>query len=364
MDYNKPRIAIAHGDTNGIGYETLFRVFGEQDLLSLFVPIIYGSPKVATYHRKAYELNANFTIIKTAQEAKEDRVNLLPTFEEEVKVEMGTATPESRRAALTALNRALSDQAEGLVDAIVSLPIADNTLLAPDGSPLTLSQHAELHAGAPGTSLTIHVSDNLRMAIAYEGSLSQALQQLSKESLLQKAALFHESLLRDFRLSTPRIALLRLNAQPSTEETDILKPAVDEARERHLGLFGPYSPEDFFTKALYTQFDGVLAMHHDQGMIAFNLLSQNEGVTFCAGLPNVIVSTGNGDEAAFNRREESDEQRLRNALYMAIDTLRNRITYDEPLGNPLKKLYHEKRDESEKVRFNTPKKTEPAAKQE
>ena len=105
-------------------------------------------------------------------------------------------------------------------------------------------------------------------------------------------------------------------------------------------------------------------MHHDQGMIAFNLLSQNEGVTFCAGLPKVIVSTGNGDEAAFNRREESDEQRLRNALYMAIDTLRNRITYDEPLGNPLKKLYHEKRDESEKVRFNTPKKTDPAPKQE
>ncbi len=364
MENNKPRIAITHGDTNGIGYATLFRVFSEQDLLSLFVPIIYGSPKVATYHRKAFDMNANFSIIKTADEAKEDRLNLLTTFDEEVKVEMGSSTPESRRAALTALNRALSDLSQGLVDCVVSLPIADNTLLGPNGTPLTLSQHAELHTGIPGKSLTVHVSENLRMAIAFEGTLSQALQQLSKETLMQKATLLHESLQRDFRLSNPRIAVLRLNAHPSTEEAEIIKPTINEARELRLGLFGPYSPEDFFNNGLYSQFDGVLAMHHDQGMIAFDLLSQNEGVTFCAGLPYVLVSTGNGDEAAFNIKEESDEQRLRNALYTAIDTLRNRATYDEPMGNPLKKLYHEKRDESEKVRFNMPKKNDSAPKQE
>ena len=361
MDIAKPSIAIVHGDTNGIGYEMLFSVFCEQELLNLFKPIIYGSPKVATYHRKAYDLNANFTIIKSAEEAKEDRLNLLTTFDEEVKVEIGTSTPESRRAALAALNRALSDLGNGAVDAVVCLPMADHTLLAADGSSLTLSQHAELHAGVPGDSLTLHVSDNLRMAIAYEGTLAQALAQFSKETLLHKAALFHKSLERDFRLSTPRIALLRLNAQPSTEETEVIKPVIEEGHKQQLGLFGPYSPEDFFSKSLYEQFDGVLAMHHDQGMIAFNLLSQCDGVTLCAGLPHIIVSTGIGNEIAFGPKTESDDQRLRNAIYLAIDTLRARVTYDEPMGNPLKKLYHEKRDESEKVRFNMPKKTDTPA---
>lgn len=362
MQNNKPRIAIAHGDTNGIGYETLFKVFGEQELLTLFVPIIYGSPKVATYHRKLVESTTNFSIIKDPKDAKEDRLNLLPTFDEEVKVEIGNSTPESRRAALTALNRGLSDISNDMVDALVCLPMADSTLLNADGTPLSLSQHAELHAGTPGQGLTIHVNDRLRMAIAYEGSLADSLRQLSKESLLQKAAVFHESLCRDFRLSTPRIAVLRLNALASAEERDIIIPAVEEGKEKHLNLYGPYSTDEFFGHGLYSSFDGVLALHHDQGMIAFNLLSDQTGVTLSAGLPYVLTSMMHGSEYAYGKSSEDDEQRLRNALYLAIDILRNRTDYDAPLANPLKKLYHEKRDESEKVRFSIPKKSDPAVK--
>ena len=109
MENTKPRVAITHGDTNGIGYEVIFKTFAEPAMLELCTPIVYGSPKVAAYHRNALDIQGNFTIINSAGEAKHGKLNLLATFDEDVKVDMGKPSKEAGLAAFKALERAMED---------------------------------------------------------------------------------------------------------------------------------------------------------------------------------------------------------------------------------------------------------------
>ena len=354
MEENKIRIAITHGDTNGIGYETIFKIFADPTMLELFTPIIYGSPKIAAYHRKTLGIQASFSIINKAEDAHADRLNILACFDEEVKVELGTPTMASALAGQKALVRAISDAEKGLVDAVVNLPM----------NPVTARTEEEAAGEALPTKpqtppLVIHVNDDLRIASATgDMPLAYALRKLSKELIVEKATLFHEALRRDFRLSNPRIALLQVNPLAGTEEEDMLKPAVNDLRATGIGIFGPYPADDFFNRFDHVQFDGILTMYHDQAMTPFRLLSKDSDVIFTAGLPIVVTAPGFGPQFDIAGKGVADESALRNAIYLAIDAYRHRRDYDEPMANPLKKLYHEKRDESEKVRFTIPKKHE------
>ena len=89
MENRKIRVAITHGDTNGIGYEVILRAFEDPMMLDMCTPIIYGSPKAAAFHRKALGIETQYTIINDAAEAKDGRVNLLVTSDEEVKIDFG-----------------------------------------------------------------------------------------------------------------------------------------------------------------------------------------------------------------------------------------------------------------------------------
>ncbi len=351
MEENKIRIAITHGDTNGVGYETIFKAFADPAILELCTPIVYGSPKVAAYHRKTLNMQANFTIINKAEDAHADKLNMLACFDEEVKVELGTPTKASAMAAQKALARAMDDAGQGLVDAIVTLPMAATETAGED------TTHAA-EAGDPQASpLIIHVNEDLRIASATgDMPLGDALRGLRKDLVVEKATTFHTALRRDFRLSTPRIALLQVNPQPGAEEKEILKPAINDLHNAGIGAFGPYPADEFFNRYEHQQFDGILTMYHDQAMTPFRLLSGATDVKLTAGLPVVVTSPGFGPQFESAGKGTADESGLRAAIYLAIDIFRHRANYDEPLANPLKKLYHEKRDESEKVRFAIPKK--------
>ncbi|MBO4658191.1 MAG: 4-hydroxythreonine-4-phosphate dehydrogenase PdxA [Prevotella sp.] len=353
MEENKIRIAITHGDTNGIGYETIFKTFADPAMLELCTPIIYGSPKIAAYHRKTLGIQANFSIISKADDAHADRLNMLTCFDDEVKVELGTPTAVSSMAARKALVRALGDAGEGLVDAVVTLPMSD---IAASGEDKAAD---EAQTEKTSTPLVIHVNNDLRIASATgDIPLADALRLLTKELIVEKATTLHETLRRDFRLSNPRIALLQVNPQPGTEEQEILKPAIEDLHAASVGAFGPYPADTFFSQFEHMQFDAILTMYHDQAMPSFRLLSQEADVTFTAGLPFIVTSPGFGPQFEAAGKGTADESALRHALYLAIDAVRHRRDYDAPLANPLKKLYHEKRDESEKVRFTIPKKHE------
>ena len=351
MDNQLIRVAITQGDTNGIGYEVIFKALSDPAILELCTPIIYGSPKVAAYHRKALNMQANFSIIAHASEAQDGRVNMLATTDEEVKVDMGNSTPESAAAARTALDCAAADWAAGLFDVLVAGP---STAAGFNHAVSAGAYLAQRHDPAPEV-LTIRKSGGFHLAVlAPEVPVDQLSAYINKENIVATATQFYQSLKRDLRINNPRIALLAFNSIPGKEEEEVLRPVTDELREQKVYAFGPYPADDFFGSGQYLSFDGVLAMYHDQGSIPFKLLSEGQGIELTCGLPGVLAAAAHGPAFDIAGKGNADESALRNAIYTAIDACRARADYDEPLANPLKKLYHERRDDSEKVRFKAP----------
>ena len=362
MENRKIRVAITHGDTNGIGYEVIFKTFSDPAMLELCTPIIYGSPKVAAYHRNALGIPANFTIISSAEEAHNGKLNLLTTFDEEVKVELGLPSKEAGKAALKALDRAMDDYKKGLFDVLVTAPINKNNIQGDGFDFCGHTEYLEDRIGEGQKSLMILLNDMMRVALVTTHlPIKDVAQAITAERIIEKATIFNESLKRDLRISNPRIAILSLNPHAGddgllgTEEQEIIIPAIKELTANGVCAFGPYAADGFFGHGGYCSFDGVLAMYHDQGLAPFKSLDRGEGVNFTAGLPLVRTSPDHGTAYEIAGKNMADESSFRHAVYLAIDVFRHRVEYDEPLAQPLEKLYHEKRDDSEKTRFNIPK---------
>ena len=235
----KPRVAITHGDTNGVGYEVILKTFAEPAILELCTPIVYGSPKVAAYHNKALGLETPFTIISDASEAKDEQLNMLTTFDEEVKIDLGQPTPESAQAALTALDRALDDYQKGLFDVLVTAPVFKNNI--PNFKGHTAYIEEKIGEGKHG--LTILMNDDLRVALVTNNvAIKDVAEAITKQKIIEKGQLLHEALRRDLRVSSPRIAVLSLNPRCGedgvlgTEEQEIIIPAINELVGQGLGV--------------------------------------------------------------------------------------------------------------------------------
>ena len=363
----KIRVAITHGDTNGIGYEVILKAFDNPAMFEICTPIIYGSPKVAAYHCKALDLQTTFSIIENAEDAKEGRLNLLPTFEEEVKVELGQPSKEAGEAALKALDRAMTDYRHGLFDVLVTAPINKNTIQSDLFNFRGHTEYIEQCVGEGHKALMILMNDTLRVALVTTHlPIKDVASAITKEAVVEKATIFHLAMKRDLRISNPRIAVLSLNPHAGdggvlgSEEQEVIIPAIEELEKAGIQAFGPYAADGFFGSGAYSRFDGVLAMYHDQGLAPFKTLALENGVNFTVGLPIIRTSPDHGTAFDIAGKGIADEQSFRQAVYMAIDVFRNRQNYDEPLANPLPKLYHEKREDGEKARF-TVKKEQPKA---
>ncbi len=359
MEDKKIRVAITHGDTNGIGYEVILKTFEDPAILELCTPIIYGSPKIAAYHRKALNLETNFSIINKAEEARDNRVNLLTCFDEETKVELGVATKEGGQAALIALDRAMTDFRSGLYDVLVTAPINKATIQSPGFKFPGHTEYIEASVGEGHKALMILMNENLRVALVTTHlPIKDVAKAITKEAIMEKTTIFFQSLKRDFRISNPRIAVMALNPHAGdegvlgSEEQTIIKPAIDELAAKGIQAFGPYPADGFFGSGNYHYFDGVLAMYHDQGLAPFKTIAVEDGVNYTAGLPIVRTSPDHGTAFDIAGQGKADENSMRQAIYTAIDVFRNRQEYDAPLANPLPKLFHEKREDGEKVRFN------------
>ena len=335
MENRKIRVAITHGDTNGIGYEIILKAFEDVGMLELCTPIIYGNPKIATYHRNALQLETPFTIIKNAEDARPDKLNMLATFDDEVKVELGAPTPESAEAARKALQRAKEDLKNGLYDVLVQAPVVSSN--TPD---------------LDDKSLLIMFANDIRIALATNHlPLKDVATSITSDKLVEKCRLLHTSLKRDFRINNPRIAVLALNPQLGAEEENIISPALKTVEEAGIQAYGPFTADDFFGNGMQHSFDGILAMYDDQGNVPFKTLAHEFGVKMKAGFPFVITTPDQDPSFDIAGKGVADPVSLRHAIYAAIDIFRNRAHYDEPLANPLPKLYHEKREDSEKARF-------------
>ena len=362
MEERKIRVAITQGDTNGVGYEVILKVFSDPNILELCTPIIYGSPKIASYHRKTLNLDVPYTIINHAEEARDGRVNLLACFDDEIKIEMGQPSQEAGAAALKALDRAMTDYRSELYDVLVTAPINKATIQSPGFHFPGHTEYIETSVGEGQKALMILMNETLRVALVTTHlPIKDIAKAITKEGIIEKATIFHKALKRDFRISSPRIAVLSLNPHAGdngllgSEEKDIILPAIEELADKGIQAFGPFAADGFFGSGAYDHFDGVLAMYHDQGLAPFKTIALESGVNYTAGLPIVRTSPDHGTAYDIAGKGVADENSMRQAIFTAIDVFRNRQFYDEPLQNPLPKLFHEKREDGDKARFARPK---------
>ncbi len=337
------RIGITHGDVNSVSYEVILKSLQDSRILELFTPVLYGSSKVASYHRKALDMaDVAFNVIRSATQAVDQKINLVNVVTQEIKVELGQSTDVAGKAALFALEAATLDLAQGHIDALVTGPINKQNIQSKD---FNFPGHTEYLAEKFHTKdvLMLMVSDTMRIGvITGHVPLREVSEQITQELLLQKMRILHNSLIRDFGIRKPKIALLGLNPHAGDkgvlgiEEETTLIPAIQKAFDEGILAFGPYPADGFFGSSHMNKFDGVLAMYHDQGLIPFKSLAFQSGVNFTAGMPVIRTSPAHGTAYEIAGKNIASDESFRAAIYLAIDVYRNRKMYDEITANPLK----------------------------
>lgn len=353
MENGKIRVGITHGDTNGVGYELILKAFADPSLAELCLPIVYGSPKVATYHRKLLQSQTNFTLIQSPEEAVPGMLNMITCFDEEIEVNIGHPTPESGRAAMLSLNKALEDYQAGLIDVIVTCPINKKNIQSEQFHFIGHTEYFEEKAGEGHEALMMMMNSQLKVALVTTHlPMKDIASVITQERVEKKLQIFNDSLKNDFLISIPRIAVLSLNPHNGEEgllgreEQEVIQPAIEAMRQKGVQCFGPYPADGFFGASLYTHFDGVLAMYHDQGLAPFKTLSMSDGVNFTAGLPIVRTSPDHGTAYDIAGKGEADENSFRQAIYMAIDIWRNRRRNEQAGAHPLKIIQPERDNKS------------------
>jgi 4-hydroxythreonine-4-phosphate dehydrogenase len=335
-------VGISHGDINGIGYEVIIKSLMDNTINELCVPIVYGSPKVAAYHRKALDINNfSFNNIRSANDANYKRPNMINCLDDDVRVELGKSTPQGGESAVISLKRAVEDLKSGKIDVLVTGPIDKHNV---QSDSFRFTGHTEYLKSEFGIEevLMLMVSESMKIGIVTgHVPLAEVPALITRESVISKIKMMNHSLQYDFAIRRPKIAVLGLNphagdnALLGKEERDTIIPAIKKTQEEGILSFGPFSADGFFGAGSFSDFDGIMAMYHDQGLTAFKALSFNTGVNFTAGLPAIRTSPVHGTAFSIAGKGKASENSFRQAIFLACDIYRNRAMYDEISKNPL-----------------------------
>jgi 4-hydroxythreonine-4-phosphate dehydrogenase len=339
---DKIKIGISHGDINGISYEVIIKTLMDNRISEICTPIIYGSPKVAAYHKKALDIeNFSPTSINSPEEARGNKSFIINCVDENIRVELGKSTESAGIDSFKALKAATDALESGKIDALVTGPINKQNIQHSD---FNFSGHTEYLQARFRVDevMMLMVSDILKVGlVAGHVPISALSSMITIELVVENLKILARSLQVDFCIRNPRIAVLGLNPHAGdngllgSEEQKVITPAILQAKELGITAFGPYAADGFFGAGRFNRFDAVLAMYHDQGLAPFKSLCMESGVNFTAGLPVVRTSPAHGTAYELAGRNEASPDSFRNAIYLAIDIVRNRELYKEISANPL-----------------------------
>ena len=343
MEHKLVLAGISHGDINGIGYEVIIKTLMDNLINDICVPVVYGSPKVAAYHRKALNINNfSFNNIRTPDEANHKKANMINCLDDNIRVELGKSTQQGGEAAFISLEKAVDDLLGGKIDVLITAPIDKKNI---QSESFHFKGHTDYLKSKAGVNevLMFMISESMRIGMATDHvPLNKVSELITIDNLILKIRLMNQSLIQDFGIRKPRIAVLGLNPHAGdnsligTEEETIIIPAISLAKKEGFLTFGPYPADGFFGAGSFTKFDGILAMYHDQGLAPFKALSFDTGVNFTAGLPFVRTSPVHGTAFDLAGKGEASENSFRQAIYLACDIYRNRKMYATISQNPLK----------------------------
>jgi 4-hydroxythreonine-4-phosphate dehydrogenase len=339
---DKPKIGISIGDINGIGLEIIIKTLADSRIYDYCTPVVYGHTKVASFHRRATSVNEfNFNVVDHPSDAQHRKANMINCWEEDVRIDMGQVTPEGGKYAYLSLQRATDDLLSGNLDALVTAPINKDNIQSEE---FNFPGHTEYlqHRDNKEDSLMFLVSDTLRVGVVTGHiPVAKVAQSITAEKIISKLKLMHTSLHDDFWIRKPKIAVLGLNPHGGdngligTEEKDVIIPAIEEARNHDVLAFGPYAADGFFANGTYLQFDAVLAMYHDQGLIPFKQIAFESGVNYTAGLSFVRTSPDHGTAYDIAGKNQASEVSFREALFTAMHIIRHRRETADLNENPL-----------------------------
>jgi 4-hydroxythreonine-4-phosphate dehydrogenase len=338
---NKPVIGISQGDPNGVGLEVIIKAFEHFMLYDHCIPVVYANPKSFAYCKKLLELDQpSYVLIKDISEAKEDQLNLISSSNEVFEVQYGTQSEKAGAEALLAIDRMLVDAKAKKLDAMVTAPVDKSSIKTAKG----FTGHTSYISEALGVSESLMVlyNDDIKVGLLTEHlPLSKVSEAIKKELILSKLKVANESLKRDFGVVKPKIAVLGLNPHNGdkgaigSEEKDVIIPAIEEAKSKDIFCFGPYSADGFFGMKSYHNFDMVIAMYHDQGLIPFKSIAFEDGVNYTAGLPVIRTSPDHGTAYDIAGKGIASPLSFTNAVFSAIDIYKERNNIDTLKSNPL-----------------------------
>lgn len=342
--HHQPVLGITIGDINGVGPEVVIRTFSDNRILENCTPVVFASAKAINFYRKIMgEGRFNYLNIRNFQKINVKQVNLFNCWEEEIVITPGAMNETGGKYAARSLAVAVQCLKDGQIDGLVTAPINKNNIQNNDFHYTGHTPYLKDVFGAKEVVMLM-IAENMRVALLSEHvPLAEAAQYVTIENIHSKLQILNESLIKDFGINKPKIALLGLNPHSGDggligkEEMQTITPAISQAVNSGIQCMGPYSADGFFARGHYQQFDAVLAMYHDQGLIPFKSLASGPGVNYSAGLPIVRTSPDHGTGFDISGQNTADESSFRQAVFSCIDIIRQRDQYAENTRNPLRK---------------------------
>lgn len=338
----KIKVAITHGDFNGISYEIMMKSLMDPRLYEMFTPVVYALPKVVGYHRKSMRLSDfNYHVISDARAIRDGKLNVRSVGDEELKIEFGKSTSVAGEYAYKALEAAVADLKQNKVNVLVTAPINKENIHSEEfhfqGHTEYLTDRFEAEE-----SLMLMVDGDLRVGtVTNHLPLREVAGTLSESLIINKIKRLHQSLQQDFLIDRPKIAVLGLNPHSGdggligSEDDTIIRPSLIQAKKQGMLVFGPFPADGFFGSGAYKKYDAVLGMYHDQSMIPFKILAGDRGVNYTAGLSIVRTSPDHGTAYDIAGKYKASAESMRQAIYLAIDIYRNRMQWQQMNANPL-----------------------------
>lgn len=338
------RVAISIGDYNGIGIEVILKTLQEKEITEFFTPVIFGSTKLLSHQKDKLKLDRiNFQGIHDASQIVDGKINVVNLWKEQIDVQFGKVTKTAGEHAFQSLKAAAQSVVDGYTDVLVTAPInKDNIQSEEFHFPGHTEYLGEVWGGFP---LMFMVAEKIKVGLVTQHMpISQVTQHINKKSVYNKIQQIHKSLVEDYTIEKPKIAVLGLNPHAGdngllgTEEQEIILPAIERCRNENQLVFGPYPADSFFTPSNLEVFDAVLAMYHDQGLIPFKTISFDEGVNYTAGLKYVRTSPDHGVAYDIAGKGIANEESFKEAIFLAIELYKNRLDYAELTKNVLQHI--------------------------
>lgn len=341
----KLKIGISIGDINGIGLEVILKTLGHPKIPQMFIPIVYGSSKVVSYHKNIVDKEFDFFSVRDLEKLNTEKVNIINCWQENVNINLGNPSEESGQFAIRSLEAATKDLKEGKIDALVTAPISKEAIKMANFPFPGHTEYLTKELGSGSESLMLMVNDGLRVGLVTNHlPLSGVVKTINKKLIIDKIQVLNNTLKVDFGIEKPTIAVLGLNPHAGdggvlgTEEEKMIRPAIVELKKKGVLVMGPFAADGFFGSGKHLKYDGIMAMYHDQGLVPFKALSFGNGVNFTAGLPFVRTSPDHGTAFDLAGKNMADPSSFRRALFLAMDVARNRSEYKELHENAIGQL--------------------------